>query len=150
MDIKEEMKALAEKLKIYQDTYYKEGKSLVSDQEYDRLTDRLIALEKEFPDYAAPDSPTHRVGSDLTNDFPEVTHSIPVLSLDKAYDRESVLDFFSRSIDKEGGALSFAAEEKIDGISMVLYYEDGLLVRAVTRGNGSVGNDVTPNIMTIT
>ena len=150
MDIREEMKALAEKLKIYQDTYYKEGKSLVSDQEYDRLTDRLIALEKEFPDYAAPDSPTRRVGSDLTNDFPEVTHSIPVLSLDKAYDRESVLDFFSRSIDKEGGALSFAAEEKIDGISMVLYYEDGLLVRAVTRGNGSVGNDVTPNIMTIT
>lgn len=149
MDIKEEMVSLAQKLKLYQDTYYKEGKSLVSDSEYDRLTDRLIALEKEFPDYAAPDSPTRRVGSDLTNDFPEVVHTIPVLSLDKAYTRESVLDFFSRSIEKKGGALSFAAEEKIDGISMVLYYEDGILVRAVTRGNGSVGNDVTPNIVTI-
>ena len=149
MDVKEEMIALAEKLKIYQDTYYKEGKSLVSDSEYDRLTDRLIALEKEFPDYAAPDSPTKRVGSDLTNDFPEVQHTIPVLSLDKAYSDESVLDFFSRSIEKKGGELSFAAEEKIDGISMVLYYEDGILVRAVTRGNGSVGNDVTPNIVTI-
>ena len=149
MEVKEEMLALAEKLKIYQDTYYKEGKSLVSDSEYDRLTDRLIALEKEFPDYAAPDSPTKRVGSDLTNDFPEIQHTIPVLSLDKAYSEESVLDFFTRTIDKTGGELSFAAEEKIDGISMVLYYEDGILVRAVTRGNGSVGNDVTPNIVTI-
>ena len=143
------MQSLAAKLKIYQDTYYKEGKSLVSDSEYDRLTDRLIALEKEFPDYAAPDSPTRRVGSDLTNDFPEVNHTIPVLSLDKAYTKENVLDFFNRSIEKEGEALSFAAEEKIDGISMVLYYEDGILARAVTRGNGAVGNDVTPNIVTI-
>ncbi|MGN0831227.1 MAG: NAD-dependent DNA ligase LigA [Candidatus Ornithospirochaeta sp.] len=149
MEVKEEMFSLAQKLKIYQDTYYKEGKSLVSDSEYDRLTDRLIALEKEFPEFAAPDSPTKRVGSDLTNDFPEVQHTIPVLSLDKAYSDESVLDFFSRSIEKKGGELSFAAEEKIDGISMVLYYEDGILVRAVTRGNGSVGNDVTPNIVTI-
>ena len=149
MEVKEEMISLAQKLKIYQDTYYKEGKSLVSDSEYDRLTDRLIALEKEFPEFAAPDSPTKRVGSDLTNDFPEVQHTIPVLSLDKAYSDESVLDFFSRSIEKKGGELSFAAEEKIDGISMVLYYEDGILVRAVTRGNGSVGNDVTPNIVTI-
>ena len=143
------MQSLAAKLKIYQDTYYKEGKSLVSDSEYDRLTDRLIALEKEFPDFAAPDSPTRRVGSDLTNDFPEVSHTIPVLSLDKAYTKENVLDFFNRSIEKEGEALSFAAEEKIDGISMVLYYEDGILARAVTRGNGAVGNDVTPNIVTI-
>ena len=82
MEVKEEMISLAEKLKIYQDTYYKEGKSLVSDSEYDRLTDRLIALEKEFPEFAAPDSPTKRVGSDLTNDFPEVQHTIPVLSLE--------------------------------------------------------------------
>ena len=109
MEVKEEMISLAQKLKIYQDTYYKEGKSLVSDSEYDRLTDRLIALEKEFPEFAAPDSPTKRVGSDLTNDFPEVQHTIPVLSLDKAYSDESVLDFFSRSIEKKGGELSFAA-----------------------------------------
>lgn len=149
MDIKEEIRELTDKLKIYQDTYYKEGVSLVSDQEYDRLFDKLKKLEEEHPELAELDSPTRRVGSDLTNDFPEVRHSIPVLSLDKAYSKEEVLSFFNKSIDKEGGALSFAAEEKIDGISMVLYYEDGILVRAVTRGNGEVGNDVTANIMTI-
>ena len=148
-DIKEEIDKLTADLKIYQDKYYKEGVSLVSDSEYDRLTDRLIALEKEHPEFQHPDSPTKRVGSDLTNDFPEVRHTIPVLSLDKAYSDEAVLDFFSRSVQKEGGALTFAAEEKIDGISMVLYYENGMLRRAVTRGNGEVGNDVTPNIMTI-
>ena len=149
MDVKEEIRELTDKLKIYQDTYYKEGISLVSDQEYDRLFDKLKKLEEEYPELAELDSPTRRVGSDLTNDFPEVRHSIPVLSLDKAYSKEEVLSFFNKSIDKEGGALSFAAEEKIDGISMVLYYEDGILVRAVTRGNGEVGNDVTANIMTI-
>ena len=149
MNAREEIDQLTARLKEYQDKYYKEGVSLVSDSEYDRLSDRLQELEREYPEYMHPDSPTLRVGSDLTNDFPEVRHTIPVLSLDKAYTDQAVLDFFSKSIDKEGGALSFAAEEKIDGISMVLYYEGGLLVRAVTRGNGEVGNDVTPNIMTI-
>ncbi len=149
MNVKEEIDKLTEELRVYQDKYYKEGVSLISDSEYDRLSDRLQSLEKAHPDLMHPDSPTRRVGSDLTNDFPEVRHTIHVLSLDKAYSDEAVLDFFSKSIDKEGGALSFAAEEKIDGISMVLYYEKGLLVRAVTRGNGEVGNDVTPNIMTI-
>ena len=149
MTAKEEIDKLTSELRIYQDKYYKEGISLVSDNEYDRLFDRLSALEGEHPELRHPDSPTLRVGSDLTNDFPEVRHTIPVLSLDKAYSDEAVLDFFSKSIAKEGGALSFAAEEKIDGISMVLYYEKGRLVRAVTRGNGEVGNDVTANIMTI-
>ena len=149
MNAREEIDRLTAELKEYQDKYYKDGVSLVSDSEYDRLSDRLQALEHEYPEYMHPDSPTLRVGSDLTNDFPEVRHVIPVLSLDKAYSDQAVLDFFSKSIGKEGGALSFAAEEKIDGISMVLYYEEGLLVRAVTRGNGEVGNDVTPNIMTI-
>ena len=149
MGIKEEIDKLTADLKVYQDKYYKEGISLVSDSEYDRLSDRLSELEKEHPELMHPDSPTKRIGSDLTNDFPEVRHTIPVLSLDKAYSGEAVSEFFSRSIAKEGGSLSFAAEEKIDGISMVLYYEDGILVRAVTRGNGIIGNDVTSNIMTI-
>lgn len=149
MDIREEINGLTDRLRIYQDAYYKEGVSLVSDQEYDRLSDMLSRLEKEHPEYMRPDSPTLRVGSDLTNDFPEVQHTIPVLSLDKAYSQEEVLSFFSKSIEKEGGKLSFAAEEKIDGISMVLYYEDGVLARAVTRGNGLVGNDVTANVRTI-
>lgn len=149
MDAKTEIEQLTRDLVRYQDAYYKEGKPLVSDLEYDKAWDRLLLLERENPELALPDSPTKRVGSDLTNDFPEFEHSIPVLSLDKAYSKEEVLSFFSKSIQKDGDGLSFAAEEKIDGISIVLYYEDGILVRAVTRGNGEVGNDVTPNIMTI-
>lgn len=149
MDIQKEILELSNTLREYQDAYYKTGKPLVSDFEYDRLWDKLKVLEEEYPEYALPDSPTQRVGSDLTNDFPEVKHTIPVLSLDKAYSKDEVHSFFDKAIAKEGSALSFAAEEKIDGISMVLYYEEGLLVRAVTRGNGEVGNDVTANIKTI-
>lgn len=149
MDAKQEIEMLTRDLVRYQDAYYKEGKPLVSDLEYDKAWDRLVVLEREYPEYALPDSPVKRIGSDLTNDFPEFEHSIPVLSLDKAYSKEEVLSFFSKSIQKKGSGLSFAAEEKIDGISIVLYYEDGILVRAITRGNGIVGNDVTPNIKTI-
>ena len=149
MNAKEEIDRLTDELRLYQDKYYKEGISLISDSEYDRLTDRLMELEAAHPELAHPDSPTKRVGSDLTNDFPEVRHTIPVLSLDKAYSPDQVRDFFGKSIAKGGEMLSFAAEEKIDGVSMVLYYEDGVLVRAVTRGNGEVGNDVTANIMTM-
>ena len=149
IDAKTEIEMLTRRLVEYQDAYYKEGKPLVSDLEYDKAWDRLVLLERENPSLALPDSPTKRIGSDLTNDFPEFEHSIPVLSLDKAYTREEVSSFFLKSIQKEGEGLSFAAEEKIDGISMVLYYEDGILVRAVTRGNGEVGNDVTLNIKTI-
>ena len=149
MNAKEEIDRLTDELRLYQDKYYKEGISLISDSEYDRLTDRLMELEAAHPELAHPDSPTKRVGSDLTNDFPEVRHTIPVLSLDKAYSPDQVRDFFGKSIAKGGELLSFAAEEKIDGVSMVLYYEDGVLVRAVTRGNGEVGNDVTANIMTM-
>ena len=97
------VKAITDQLKenvtvIPQDAYYKDGKPLVSDLEYDRAWDRLLQLEKENPELALPDSPTKRVGSDLTNDFPEFEHSIPVLSLDKAYSKEEVLSFFSKSI----------------------------------------------------
>lgn len=149
MDIKEKIDGLVEQLINYQKAYYVDGKPLVSDMEYDRLFDELARLEKENPSLVHPDSPTVRVGSDLSNDFPEVEHTIPVLSLDKAYSKDEVLSFIDKCIRKETSSLTFVAEEKIDGISMVLYYEDGILSRAVTRGNGTVGNDVTANIKTI-
>ena len=149
MDVKSEMEKLVKKLSEYQRAYYVDSKPLVSDMEYDRLYDELAKLEKENPELVLPDSPTHRVGSDLTNDFPEFRHTIPVLSLDKAYSRDEVVSFMEKTIAKQQKDLSFVAEEKIDGISMVLYYEKGLLVRGVTRGNGEVGNDVTVNIRTI-
>jgi len=133
----------------YQRAYYVDGRPLVSDLEYDRLFDELLALEKEHPSLRTPDSPTQRVGSDLTSDFPEVEHTIPVLSLDKAYSDGEILNWISKTMKNTGENLSFVLEEKIDGFSVVLYYEKGLLVRAVTRGNGFVGNDVTANAKTI-
>ena len=149
MDARKEMEALVERLLEYQKAYYVDSHPLVSDMEYDRLYDELKRLEEEYPELVLPDSPTRRVGSDLTNDFPEFRHTIPVLSLDKAYSRDEVISFMDKTISKQQKDLSFVAEEKIDGISMVLYYEKGVLVRGVTRGNGEVGNDVTQNIRTI-
>ena len=149
MEVKERIDSLIDELVRLQKAYYIDGAPLVSDLEYDALFDELVKLENEHPELVRSDSPTKRVGSDLTSDFPEVEHTIPVLSLDKAYTAEAVLDWMSKSEAKASGNLSFAEEEKIDGISMVLYYEDGYLARAVTRGNGHVGNDVTSNIMTI-
>lgn len=149
MDIKEEVAELSDKLRAWQKAYYVDDHPLVSDQEYDRLFDRLSQLEKEHPELRRDDSPTVRVGSDLTSDFPEVRHTIPVLSLDKAYSSEAILSWIQKCEEKMDEELSFVIEEKIDGVSMVLYYEDGVLVRGVTRGNGTVGNDVTPNIKTI-
>ncbi len=149
MDVKEEIRRLVASLTEYQRSYYVEGRPEVSDMEYDRLYDELVRLERENPDLIQPDSPTKRVGSDLTNDFPEVRHTIPVLSLDKAYSQSEVLSFMEKTTAREKHDISFVAEEKIDGVSMVLYYEKGLLVRALTRGNGEIGNDVTENIKTI-
>ncbi|AEC02988.1 NAD-dependent DNA ligase LigA [Parasphaerochaeta coccoides] len=132
-----------------QHEYYVLGRPSMSDKEYDTLMDELAALEAAHPDVKEADSPTQRVGSDLTSDFPEVRHSIPVLSLDKAYSAEAIVSWMNKAGLKADTGLSFIVEEKIDGVSMVLYYEKGILVRAVTRGNGTVGNDVTANIRTI-
>ncbi|MCF7927572.1 MAG: NAD-dependent DNA ligase LigA [Spirochaetales bacterium] len=146
---KEEMDRLAGLLRRYQHEYYVLSAPSVSDEEYDRLFERLKYLESEYPEYARPDSPSQRVGSDLMHELPEVEHSIPVLSLDKAYTDEGVLSWMEKTAGAAGEPVTFLAEEKIDGVSIVLYYEDGVLQRAVTRGNGYVGNDVTPNVKTI-
>ncbi|MBN2444163.1 MAG: NAD-dependent DNA ligase LigA [Spirochaetales bacterium] len=147
--IKQEIAELSEKLKQYQYEYYILARPSVSDAEYDRLIDRLLYLEKEYPGYAKPDSPSQKVGSDLTQVFPEVTHSIPVLSLDKCYTFSEIKEWVRKTEKNANSPLSFVVEEKIDGASIVLYYEEGLLVRGVTRGNGIVGNDITGNVKTI-
>lgn len=135
-------------LNDYSIAYYTTGRSLVPDSEYDRLFDELSALEAKYPELRTPDSPTLRVGSDLSSDFPETEHTIPVLSLDKAYSAGEVFTFMDR-IRKTNRNAGFVMEEKIDGFSIVLYYRNGLLEKAVTRGNGSVGNDVTANVKTV-
>ncbi len=140
---------LSQTLRELQRAYFVDSKPLVSDAEYDRLFDELTSIENEFPDLARPDSPTRRVGSDLTQDLPEVAHTLPVLSLDKCYSAEELTTWLAKTAKNAGAELSFVCEEKIDGASIVLYYEEGLLARAVTRGNGLVGNDVTGNVKTI-
>lgn len=148
-DPAEEIRRLSDVLHRYQYEYFIENSPSVSDREYDRLFDELLRLEREHPELRRPDSPALRVGSDLTHELPEVEHTIPVLSLDKAYTHDELLSWIDKTVRAADRDLSFAVEEKIDGISIVLYYEDGVLRRAVTRGNGLVGNDVTPNVRTI-
>ena len=149
MDYQSRAKELHKLLTEYQKAYYVDGRPIVSDLEYDRLFDELSRIEEEHPETRTPDSPTQRVGSDLSSDFPEVEHTIPVLSLDKAYSDTEILSWISKTTKNTGENLSFVLEEKLDGFSIVLYYEKGLLDRAVTRGNGFVGNDVTANVKTI-
>ena len=148
-DIQQEVRSLIKQLSQYQKAYYVDNRPQVSDLEYDRLFDRLLHLEQEHPELRFPDSPTQRVGSDLDADFPEVAHTIPVLSLDKSYSSEQLLSWIQKTESKLDEQVGIVIEEKIDGISIVLYYEQGVLVRAVTRGNGAVGNDVTANVRTI-
>jgi len=146
---KKEIDELCEQLNRYQYEYYVLARPSISDREYDRLLDRLLELERIFPQARRADSPTQRVGSDLTHELPEVRHTITVLSLDKAYTAEDLQAWIAKTGRNAGQALTYVVEEKIDGASIVLYYQDGLLVRAVTRGNGTVGNDITANVRTI-
>ncbi len=125
------------------------GRPELSDAEFDGLFQRLQELEAEHPHLKTDDSPTLRVGSDLSGDFPEAAHTVPVLSLDKAYSHEELAAWARRTSDRLEHRPVFVIEEKLDGVSIVLYYEQGVLVRAVTRGNGRTGNDVTANVRTI-
>lgn len=119
----------------------------VEDFVYDKHILRLQELESKYPEYKTLDSPTLKFGSDLLNDFKEVEHSAPILSLDKVYD----LDLLKSWIDKIdfNNSFNISVEPKIDGCSIVLYYKDGVLEKALTRGNGKFGNDVTINVRTI-
>ncbi len=147
--IKEEILNISARLAHYQKQYYQFSISEVSDKEYDALIDRLIVLEKAYPELKLPSSPSSRVGSDLVSTFDEVEHTTPMLSLDKVYTSSGILEWMNKSIGKSNRDLSFTIEEKIDGVSLVLYYQNGVLDKAVTRGNGYVGNDVTANAKTI-
>ncbi len=149
MDYKKRIEALAARLLKQQYLYYVQARPEISDEEYDRLFDELLRLEKRFPQYAAANSPSRRIGSDLDNTFPEKPHSVPVLSLDKFYRTEEIGQWLSKTAAAAGNNLGFTVEEKIDGASIVLYYERGELQHALTRGNGQLGNDVSANVRTI-
>jgi len=130
------------------DKAYRLGRPVVTDADFDRHFEELVALEKQLG-VVLPDSPTNRVGSDLSNDLAEAPHSIPVLSLDKVYSTAELLAWMNKLQQDAQEPLTFTGEEKLDGVSLVIYYEKGILVRALTRGDGYVGNLVTENARTI-
>lgn len=129
--------------------YYVRNAPAAEDREYDRMMAELAALEAAHPEFADPNSPTHRVGSDLTREFQQVAHRYPMLSLANTYSEEEVRDFIAR-VDRETAVpTAYCCELKFDGTAISLTYENGRFVRAVTRGDGTQGDDVSANVRTI-
>ena len=129
--------------------YYVEDRPEITDAEYDALLRELIALEEAHPELVTPDSPTQRVGGPPVSSLPNVRHEIPLLSLENAYTPEELKAWADRVVDRLGRTPEFVCELKIDGLSVSLVYEGGRLARAATRGDGTTGEDVTPNVRTI-
>ena len=141
---------LTEKINYHTDLYYQKNKSEITDPEFDHLLHELIQLEEQFPQFKAPDSPTQRVGGTISKEFKTVTHTYPMLSLGNTYSEEELRDFDGRvAKGLPGESYEYFCELKFDGVSISLNYQDGLLIRGVTRGDGVRGDDVTPNVKTI-
>ncbi len=150
MDEKARILQLRDELHKHNYRYYVENNPVISDQEFDFMMHELQDLEARHPELFDPNSPSQRVGSDLNNEFETVVHTRPMLSLGNTYNREEVADFWQRvSEGLMGAPFQICCELKFDGLSISLHYEDGRLVRAVTRGDGVQGDDVTANVRTI-
>ena len=149
MVVKDKIKALREALEQHNYNYYVLSAPTISDREFDEMMKELQVLEEAHPEYADPHSPTQRVGSDLSKEFEQVVHKYPMLSLGNTYSEDEVKDFYERIARDLNEPFEIVAELKYDGTSISLTYEDGRLVRAVTRGDGTRGDDVTANVKTI-
>ena len=150
MTEEERILELRESLHQHNHNYYVLNAPVITDQEFDSLMHELQELEQRHPEMYDPNSPTQRVGSDLNNEFQTVRHERPMLSLANTYNRQDVMDFYQRvSEGLSGQPFQICCELKFDGLSISLHYEHGRLVRAVTRGDGVQGDDVTRNVRTI-
>ncbi len=147
----DKVQALRAELDHHNYQYYVLDNPQVTDQYYDQLLRQLQALEAEYPQLITPDSPTQRVGGAVAAQFESVAHEIPMLSLDNAFDEDEMRAFNRRLHDLlgEAEAMEFSAEPKLDGLAVSLLYENGLLVRAATRGDGNTGENITANVRTI-
>src|SRR5688572_428134 len=147
-----EVKKLTKEIAEHDRRYYQEDAPLISDSDYDALRLRLDAIEQRFPDLVRPDTPSAKVGAAALEKFGKVRHRVPMLSLNNAFANEDVEDFVGRVRRllnlKADAALEMTAEPKIDGLSISLRYENGLLVEAATRGDGYEGENVTANVRT--
>ena len=147
--VEAKIKALRDELEQHNYNYYVLSTPTISDREFDEKMKELQALEEAHPEFADPHSPTQRVGSDLSKEFEQVVHQYPMLSLGNTYSEEEIRDFYERTERALNEPFEIVAELKYDGTSISLTYEDGRLVRAVTRGDGTRGDDVTANVKTI-
>jgi DNA ligase (NAD+) len=149
-NIEKEIAKLRDEIRYHEHRYYVLDAPEISDFEFDKLMQRLKELELQHPDLVTPDSPTQRVGGAPAAEFPKVRHPAPMLSLDNTYSVDDLRDFDRRVRELAGrDQVEYVAELKLDGLSMALTYQDGALVRGVTRGDGMLGEDVTSNIRTI-
>ncbi len=148
---KQEVAKLRDTLNEYNYQYYVLDNPSVPDAVYDRDMQALIALEKQYPTLQSPNSPSQKVGGAALSSFEQVVHDVPMLSLDNAFDEESLLAFEKRLKDrlKDSSSLGFSCEPKLDGLAVSILYENGELVRAATRGDGQVGENITANVRTI-
>src|SRR5687767_1589495 len=148
-DVKTEIEKLRAEIDRHNDLYYQKAEPEISDYEFDRLLERLKNLELENPELITPDSPTQRVGGKADSLRP-FTHTVPLMSLDNSYDLDDLKGFTERCERlADGRKLEYVAELKIDGLSVALHYENGVLAAGATRGDGVRGDDVTPNVKTI-
>ncbi len=148
MDPKQRIEELTEIINYHNHKYYVDDSPEISDFEFDALLRELEQLEEKYPEYKSPNSPTTRVGGEPVSDFPEVVHTVPMQSLQKAFTREEIYDF-DRRVRESVANPEYVVEHKIDGLSVSIEYVNGELVRGSTRGDGYTGEDITENIRTI-
>jgi DNA ligase (NAD+) len=149
-DLGKKIESLRDKIRHHESLYYVLDSPEISDAEFDKLMQQLKQIESDHPDLVTPDSPTQRVGGKPREGFVKVPHSSPMLSLDNTYNEEELRDWERRVHELSGRSdVDYVCELKLDGMSLALVYEDGKLARGVTRGDGSVGEDVTLNIRTV-
>ena len=148
MDEREELLSLREELKEHSRRYYDEDAPIISDAEYDRKLRRLEILEAAHPELEDPASPTRRVGGHVASGFLPVRHPVPLESLNDVFSQEELREFCEK-VEQESITREYTVEPKVDGLSMALFYEDGVFVRGATRGDGNTGEDVTENLRTI-
>lgn len=150
-EIEAKAQTLREEIRKHTYLYYVENAPIISDYEFDKLFHELVDLEQKHPELRTPDSPTQRVGIEPAEGFERVPHPAPILSLSNAYEEEEVRAWVARisKIDPEVSEANFVVEPKLDGLTVVLHYENGIFVQGATRGDGEVGEDITANLKTV-
>ncbi len=150
-NLQKRLAELREQINFHSHRYHVLDDPIISDAEYDRLLRELIQIETEHPDWITPDSPTQRVGAQVSEKFPKVPHPAPILSLANAFNGDDVRSWYTRisKLIPAGRKIAFVVEPKIDGLTVILHYRNSVFAQGATRGDGSIGEDITPNLRTV-